>query len=85
LCITLAENASTGYRWALDRCDAAVAELLATEPRYPAPAVGAGGAVAYTFRAGQPGRGEIALKQWRSWEGDASVTARFCIHLEVRP
>src|SRR5664279_4227950 len=40
--ITLPENATTGYRWAIDHCDEEIIEALATEPHYPAKAVGSG-------------------------------------------
>ena len=34
--ITLPENASTGYRWAIDRYGEDIVEALGSEPRYPA-------------------------------------------------
>ena len=83
--ITLPENATTGYRWAIDRYDEEYIEPLATEPRYVAKAVGSGGQVAFIFQGKKIGTGEIVLKHWRHWEGDTSVTARFLLRIHVQP
>jgi inhibitor of cysteine peptidase len=63
--LTLPENATTGYRWAIDRYDEQLFEVVATEPHYPKDSIGAGGDVSFTFRAKKSGSGEIALKNWR--------------------
>jgi len=83
--INLAENATTGFRWAIDRYDEQLFEVVATEPHYPKDSIGAGGDVSFTFRAKKPGSGEIALKNWRHWEGDSSVTNRFRVRLRIEP
>lgn len=83
--ITLPENATTGYRWAIERYDNHFIKALATEPRYTSDALGSGGEIAFTFEARKVGSGEIVLKQWKFWEGDSSVIARFRIRLNVRP
>jgi inhibitor of cysteine peptidase len=83
--VTLAENATTGYRWAIDRCDEDVIEPLGSEPRYPSGAIGSGGEVTFSFQGKKAGTGEVVLKNWRQWEGDASVTNRFRIRLNVQP
>ncbi len=83
--VTLPENATTGYRWAIDRYDDEFIEALATEPHYTAKAIGSGGEVAFIFQGKKIGTGEIALKHWRHWEGDSSVTTRFRILLHVQP
>ena len=83
--INLAENATTGFRWAIDRYDEQLFEVVATEPHYPNNAIGAGGEVSFIFRAKKPGSGEIALKNWRHWEGDSSVTNRFRVRLRIEP
>src|SRR5258705_5417551 len=71
--ITLPENATTGYRWAIDRYNEEFIEALATEPHYTAKAIGSGGEVAFIFQGKKIGTGEITLKHWRQWEGDTSV------------
>jgi inhibitor of cysteine peptidase len=83
--ITLRENATTGYRWAIDHYDEEFIEAFATEPHYPSKSIGAGGEVAFVFQAKKIGTGEIVLKQWRHWEGDSSVIARFRLRLNVQP
>jgi inhibitor of cysteine peptidase len=82
--ITLPENASTGYRWTIDRYDEDIVEALGSEPRYQSSAVGSGGEIAFTFKAKKAGTGEIALKHWRHWEGDRSVIGRFRVRLNVQ-
>ena len=46
--ISLPENATTGYRWAIDRIDQDVIEAVGSEPHYQGKAVGSGGQVAFT-------------------------------------
>ena len=83
--VRLPENATTGYRWTIDRLDDEVVEAVGSEPDYAGSAVGSGGTVTFTFRAKKPGTGDIALKHWRHFEGDSSVTNRFRLRLNVRP
>ena len=83
--VTLPENATTGYRWAIDRYDEEFIEAVATEPHYTSKAIGSGGKVAFVFQAKSVGTGEILLKHWRHWEGDSSVTSRFRLRLHVQP
>jgi len=63
--VTLPENASTGYRWAVDRLDAAIVRQLSAESRNTAKAIGAPGTIVFTFEAVKAGTGEIALKYRR--------------------
>jgi inhibitor of cysteine peptidase len=83
--VTLPENATSGFRWAIDRYDEELVEALGTEARYPPNRIGAGGEVTFDFQAKKIGTGEIALKYWRHWEGDSSVTTRFRVWLHVQP
>lgn len=83
--IRLAENASTGYRWDLESASSDVLEALESDVAYPPSVVGASGTVTFSFRARQPGQGELRLRHWRRWQGDASVTRRFRLTLHVRP
>ena len=83
--ISLSENATTGYRWAVDRLDESLIDALGSEPQYKSGAIGSGGQVTFTFRAKKAGSGEIALKNWRHFEGDGSVTKRFRVRLLVKP
>src|SRR5882762_9822764 len=70
--ISLPENATTGYRWAIDRVDDDVIEAVGSEPHYAGKAVGSGGDVTFIFKGRKSGSGEIVLKYWRHFEGDAS-------------
>ena len=83
--INLPENATTGYRWTIDRYDQELIEALSTEASYPPNTIGVGGEVSFIFKGKKIGTGEIVLKHWRHWEGDSSVTTRFHISLRVRP
>jgi inhibitor of cysteine peptidase len=83
--VTLPENATTGYRWAVDHADDIVS-LVSSQPVRPSSAaLGAGGGASFTFRAERPGTGALALKNGRSWEGDSSVVGRFRVEVNVQP
>ena len=83
--IRLPENASTGYQWAVDHFDGETLELVSTEPHYGAKALGSGGEVEFVVKGKRAGAGEIELKKWRQWEGDASVIERFHLRVNVLP
>jgi inhibitor of cysteine peptidase len=83
--ISLPENATTGYRWAIDRVDDEIIEAVGSEPHYAGNAVGSGGEVTFIFKGRKSGSGEIVLKYWRHFEGDASVQKRFRVRLNARP
>lgn len=82
--IILPENATTGYRWAVDRIDEEFIQVAPEEPRYAADAIGSGGEAGFTFLGRKTGTGEIMLKHWRHWEGDSSITRRFHLYLNVQ-
>jgi inhibitor of cysteine peptidase len=87
--VALPENASTGFRWAVDHVDGDVIEVLGEDAVYSSGAtsgaVGSGGTAVFRFRARKRGSGELGLKHWRHWEGDASIIRRFSIQLKVQP
>jgi len=83
--IELPENATTGYQWAVDRYEEEFVELVSTEPHYAPGPPGSGGKVEFVFKAKKTGSAQIALKQWRQWEGDASVIHRFSVRVSVSP
>jgi inhibitor of cysteine peptidase len=83
--ISLPENATTGYRWTIDRYDKDIIEEVATEPRYETNAVGSGGEIEFFFKGRKIGAGQIVLKHCRSWEGDQSISNRFQLRLQVKP
>jgi inhibitor of cysteine peptidase len=76
--VRLAENPTTGYRWAVDRLESGVLQLEDSPlERSPDAAVGGGGQRVMRFRVVGPGTSSLALKLWRDWEGDSSVLQRF--------
>jgi inhibitor of cysteine peptidase len=85
--IALAENATTGYRWAVDQYDDRVVDLLPSEYEPSGEPgsgpVGAGEAVRFSFRARAHGVTPVRLKHWRHWEGDASIIDRFSATIHV--
>jgi inhibitor of cysteine peptidase len=83
--LSLPENATTGYRWAIDHLEANLVEAGEPTAQYPSTAIGSGGRVEWVFLVKAPGSTEIALKQWRPWEADRSVGERFRIQLRIAP
>lgn len=82
--LALPENATTGYRWAIDRLDPGIVEAGQARPHYPSSQVGSGGEVTFAFKMTGPGSGDVVLKHWRHFEGDASTTKRFRMRLNAK-
>jgi inhibitor of cysteine peptidase len=88
--IRLDENPTTGYVWAID----GKTELLGLQSSdYETDAspneqgkvlVGRGGQRSFTFVAQKSGTVTLKLKQWRSWEGDASIVDTFSIPVQIK-
>jgi inhibitor of cysteine peptidase len=70
--VSLPENATTGYRWAVERVAPESVEIREGESQYGGGAVGTGGRAQWIFVPKAPGTVSIALKRWRHWEGDKS-------------
>jgi inhibitor of cysteine peptidase len=82
--VTLPENATSGYRWTIDSLDPGIVEASEATPHYPSGSVGGGGTVTFSFKSAKPGNGEVSLKYWRHFEGDASITKRFRVRLNAK-
>jgi inhibitor of cysteine peptidase len=82
--VTLSQNAAAGYRWAIDRLDPGVVEANESRPSQPQGQVGSQGRETFTFKATKAGSGEVLLKYWRHFEGDASVKQRFRLRLNAK-
>jgi len=82
--VTLPENATSGYRWAIDRVDPGIVEADEAKARYPSGAVGSGGETTFFFKSTAPGSGEVRLKYWRHFEGDASIIKRFHFRMKTK-
>ena len=81
--VCLDETPTTGFRWELDVVDGPL-EPTADEREIAADAPpGAGSTRVFRFRATERGSGQIALKNRRSWEGDASIVERFTVTVSV--
>jgi len=81
--VVLPENASTGYRWALDAHDPEAIELLDAGADYAGAALGSGGNAVFVFRGKKGGETRVTLKHWRRWEGEASIVARYGLIIRV--
>lgn len=81
--VTLAENATTGYRWGIENYTKTILDPQDSVTRYAKKAIGSGGEVTFAFRAKARGTGEIALRHWRDWEGESSIIGRFRLHLKI--
>ena len=83
--VSIPENPTTGYRWAVDTVDASVLRLLnSTFSTSSGLAIGGGGTRTMTFQAVGPGSTSINLKLWREWLGDASIIGRFGADIRVQ-
>jgi inhibitor of cysteine peptidase len=83
--VSLDENPTTGFRWAIDKSDDDVVALQTSEYAVASSSkMGGGGQRVVTFKARKAGVAAIHLKLWREWEGDQSITQRFAVTLRVR-
>lgn len=82
--VHLSENASTGYRWALDDGDARIFELSGSGADYPGGLIGAGGEALFRITIRSPGTATLRLKYWRHWEGEPGVRKRFTVDIEAK-
>ncbi|MEI2742241.1 MAG: protease inhibitor I42 family protein [Candidatus Competibacter sp.] len=85
--VSLPENPSTGYTWAIDETDRRLLALEGTAYDEPDEGgfVGARGRRIFTFSAQQAGEVMLRLKYWRFWDGDASTTERYAVSLKIAP
>jgi inhibitor of cysteine peptidase len=83
--LSLPENPSTGYRWAVDATDPNLVDLRQGNYVSASNAMGGGGEVEWLIKAKAPGSAEVKLKRWRPWEGDRSIVERYAIRLRISP
>ncbi len=83
LVIQLRENPTTGYVWAMTGYDDV---LILQESSYTpvSAAIGSNGTRRFLLLAKKPGTITLKLKQWREWEGDASIVEAFSIGIQVQ-
>ncbi len=84
IAVQLAENPTTGFRWAIDKLDQKIAKPQ-NDSYSPASGggVGGGGMRTFTLLAAATGTTPLELKLWREWEGNASITQRFAVNLHI--
>jgi len=83
--VRLAENPTTGYRWAIRSLG--VSCLKVEEDTFEPPgsgALGAGGAHRWRFRTVQEGIADLAMEYRRSWEQRSADTFKVSIHVKSR-
>jgi inhibitor of cysteine peptidase len=82
--IRLAENPTTGYRWAVDKVDEQVTALQDTNFVASGTGIGGGGTRTFTFKALASGKGKIELKLKREWETEAAPSSSFEVMIYVQ-
>jgi inhibitor of cysteine peptidase len=83
LVVRLTENATTGYRWALNGVNSPLVSIDEAQYSNRSSAVGSPGEVTWRIEGKRPGSVEIEFKLWRSWEGKKSIQKKFGIRLEI--
>jgi inhibitor of cysteine peptidase len=83
--LRLPENATTGYRWAIDSADANLVDIKEGPYVSTSEKMGGGGEAQWLIKAKAPGTTSIKLKRWRQWEGESSVVERYEITLRISP
>ncbi len=83
--LRLPENATTGYRWAIDSADANLVDIKEGQYVSTSEKMGGGGEAQWLIKAKAPGATSIRLKRWRQWEGESSVVERYEITLRISP
>lgn len=82
--VSLDENPTTGFRWAIDSLDQQIVVLKQSEFVLGKDVgIGGGGMRKLTFEAKHPGKTVLKLKLWREWEGEASVTKYYTVVLKI--
>lgn len=87
IAVRLPENPTTGFTWAIAESDSRLLALDSTDYAPPEEAgfIGARGDRTFTFTAREAGEVPLALKYWRFWEGDASITERYTATIRIVP
>jgi inhibitor of cysteine peptidase len=81
--IRLPENATAGYRWAIEHADPTLLAEQSSDANYPNSTPGSGGIAILRVHAVSPGTGVFKLKYWRSFEGEAGIIRRFSVTVNI--
>jgi inhibitor of cysteine peptidase len=83
--IPLAENPTTGFRWAVDQLDDQIVTIVRVDYMSGTDGgLGSGGTRLFTLKAEHSGTMQLRFKLWRDWEGETSVIGRFAVTVQVR-
>jgi inhibitor of cysteine peptidase len=82
--ITLVENRTTGFQWALKTKPESSCMLIIDESVGTAGPPGKGGSHRWCFRAVRPGTGAIELEYRRPWEKSTQPGKTFKLSVKVR-
>lgn len=83
--LSIDENPTTGYIWAIDAIDENVLQLEKSEFNLTAgTGIGGGGLRVFFFSPVAVGHVNVGLKLWREWEGEASVTERLSFAVRIK-
>lgn len=83
--VSLEESPTSGFRWDVDALTPCLGATGDTFVPAPDAQLGGGGTRLLRFEARTVGEGPIALRLWRSWEGDASIVERFAATIAIQP
>src|SRR5438876_8124716 len=82
--ITLDENQTTGYRWAIDKLDADLIEVQSSDYTLASgTAIGGGGIRRITLLLKKAGAARLELKLRREWERDSPGIDHFVIDFVI--
>lgn len=84
LIVSLKENPTTGFQWAIDGKSDDLVKLQASEYIPASGLIGSGGQKVYTFKTLRAGTTQLRLKRWREWQGASSIIERFALTIRVR-
>jgi predicted secreted protein len=76
---------TSGFRWDIEDAPANLERAGDEFEAAPNSRIGGGGTRTFRFRVSAPGSGRIALRRWRSWEGEGSVADRFDATIDAAP
>lgn len=80
--VRLPENPTTGFRWDVDDIDPGTPGLVeSTSESGTSGQAGAARTRVMRFELHAPGELHLQLKEWRPWEGDASVRQRYRVEI----
>jgi inhibitor of cysteine peptidase len=83
--ISLDENPSTGFQWALEQRNDEVLELLTSDYiQASSTGVGGGGQHVWKFTAKKSGEVGLVMERWRAWEGEKSIVERLKFTIRIK-